>query len=302
MPQKHSKNANSSMKFGRNDFKTASSGGYGSQFGSWHDGWQGTQEQRLGRESHMPFGYCALSLQPCVDPVATPSGHLYSREFIMEYLLNKKKELTRLNKQYEAQQAEAAAQAVEDQEIARENELQEFIDSQEGIVDKSAPAVLNKEALAIQMIGGKRDGASEELTKKRKEFLNTNFWVPTSTPDTIKTSLKKPEKRPRSPMSGEPLKLKDLIPLTLNVDTDADEKTFLCSVSKKELKHQDVVLIKSTGQVMLKKVYEECAKPDMQCPVTGKTFKASDVLELKTGGTGFSAHNDVIAKKYRPSM
>eukprot|EP00658_Telonema_sp_P-2_P021383 TRINITY_DN18517_c0_g1_i2.p1 TRINITY_DN18517_c0_g1~~TRINITY_DN18517_c0_g1_i2.p1 ORF type:complete len:350 (-),score=77.48 TRINITY_DN18517_c0_g1_i2:91-1140(-) len=304
MPQKHSKNANSSMKFSRGDWNSASKGGYGSQFGSWHDGWQGTLEQRLGRDAHMPFGYCALSLQPCVDPMASPSGHLYSREIIYEYLLSKKKEIQRQTKQYEDQQAEVASQAADVADMARENDLQDFIDSQEGVVDKSAAGGKrpDTEALAKEMIGGKRDGANQELTEKRKEFLSSNFWVPTMVPDNIKAAIAKPDKRPRSPMSGDPLKLKDLIPLNLEEDPETDTKTFVCAVTKKELKHQPVVCIKSTGQVMLKKVYEECAKPEMKCPVTGKTFKEGDVITLQSGGTGFSAHNECTAKRYRPSM
>ena len=67
-------------------------------------------------------------------------------------------------------------------------------------------------------------------------------------------------------------------------------------------KSYNLIVCGSTGQVMLKKCFDELAKPDMQCPVTGKTFKDSDVIELRTGGTGFAAHNAVVAKKYRPSM
>merc|ERR1712159_826092 len=152
------------------------------------------------------------------------------------------------------------------------------------------------------MIGGKRDGVSQELTEKRKEFLNSNFWVPTMTPDNLKSTIAKPEKRPRSPMSGQPLKLKDLIPLNLLEDSDGEKGSFICAVSKKELKHQKVVLIKSSGQVMLRKCFDELAKPEMKCPVTGISFKEEDVIDLKTGGTGFSAHNEVVAKRYRPSM
>ena len=71
---------------------------------------------------------------------------MYSREFIYEvltrsplivyrgsmwqYLLNKKKELDRQRKLHEKQQAEATAEQQEKAEIARENELQDFLDSQ----------------------------------------------------------------------------------------------------------------------------------------------------------------------------
>jgi len=309
MPQKHSKNANSGKIFNRKDFSHARDGGFGSQFGSWHDGWQGTQTQRLGGDSHMPFGFCSLSLQPCVEPVATPSGHLYSREAIFEYLLSKKKELSKQQKAYQAQQDEVVEEKNLQADAAHETDLQNFIDCQEGITDRSASAapepvtaVEARKQLEIEMIGGKRDGTSEQLTKKRKQILNSSFWCPSGHSDSVKTAIQKPDKRPRSPMSGNPLRLKDLIHLDIPTDPHVSEVTYLCAVSKKELKHQKIVLIKSTGQVMLKKCFDELAKPDMQCPVTGKTFKDSDVIDLRTGGTGFAAHNAVVAKKYRPSM
>ena len=55
----------------------------------------GTQTQRVGRDGGTPFGHCWLSLQPLVEPVASPSGHMYSREVILEYLVAKKEDLAR---------------------------------------------------------------------------------------------------------------------------------------------------------------------------------------------------------------
>lgn len=43
-------------------------------------------------------------MTPAEDPVVSPSGHIYSRESIIEYLLNKSKELKKAWKQYEDQQ------------------------------------------------------------------------------------------------------------------------------------------------------------------------------------------------------
>lgn len=61
-------------------------------------------KQRLGTESQLPFGYCGLSMYPAEDPVVTPSGHIYSRESILEYLLTKSKEIKEQCKAYEEQQ------------------------------------------------------------------------------------------------------------------------------------------------------------------------------------------------------
>ena len=40
----------------------------------------GSAEARFGVDSQLPFGYCHLTLGPVIEPVVTPSGHLYSRE------------------------------------------------------------------------------------------------------------------------------------------------------------------------------------------------------------------------------
>lgn len=55
---------------------------------------------------------------------------MYSREIIYEYLLNKKKELDRKRKLHDKQLKDATAEQQERDEIARENELQAFIDAQ----------------------------------------------------------------------------------------------------------------------------------------------------------------------------
>ena len=54
MPQKHSKNNTDAAVFTYDERRKA---GYG------------TTRQRLGTDSHQPFGYCCLSLKPVVDPV-----------------------------------------------------------------------------------------------------------------------------------------------------------------------------------------------------------------------------------------
>ena len=60
--------------------------------------------QRLGTESQLPFGYCCLSMHPAEEAVVSPSGHIYSREFILEYLLTKSKELKKAAKAFEEQE------------------------------------------------------------------------------------------------------------------------------------------------------------------------------------------------------
>lgn len=63
-----------------------------------------TKQVRLGGDSQMTFGHCALCVHPAVDPMATPSGHIYCKECIVEFLLAKTQELKRQKEAFEAQE------------------------------------------------------------------------------------------------------------------------------------------------------------------------------------------------------
>ena len=41
-------------------------------------------KERLGKEAFLWFGQCALSLKAPKDPVVTPEGFVYEREYILE--------------------------------------------------------------------------------------------------------------------------------------------------------------------------------------------------------------------------
>lgn len=69
----------------------------------------GTQRARLGRDSQLPFGYCSLTLTATDDPVASPSGHVYDRQAIYSYMLEKIQEAKLLGVE-EPEDAVVAAQ------------------------------------------------------------------------------------------------------------------------------------------------------------------------------------------------
>ncbi len=53
----------------------------------------GTMQARLNTDAQLPFGYCPFNLNPIDECVISPSGHMYSREAILEYLLAKTREI-----------------------------------------------------------------------------------------------------------------------------------------------------------------------------------------------------------------
>lgn len=101
----------------------------------------GSITQRLGTDSQQPFGHCCLSLAPVEDAVLTPSGHIYEREAMLEYLLKKTKALKKQAKQFEQQQEKAAAAEREQEQRAGEAAVDQFIDTVEGVA-----AVLKRKA------------------------------------------------------------------------------------------------------------------------------------------------------------
>ncbi|KAL3780490.1 hypothetical protein HJC23_012575 [Cyclotella cryptica] len=295
----------------------------------------GTQSQRLTSESQLPFGYCHLSTSPAVEAVATPSGHIYEREAIVQYLLTKNGEIKRERKEYERKRLEVENRRVHWEEANRQKEVDRFVKKDQGAMAESSVALVVRKddgENAAPTNAARGASASSMSTKppsqKENSLKQVSYWLASSQPihrkgqaDTadgdfdyqkeLEALPPPPPERPPSPMSGEPLKLKQLIPLHLIREGDEEKSSskgnsstgkVLCAVSHKQITTQPTVCIKATGQVMLKSVYEELAKPSMVCPVTSKKFKEGDVLELIRGKSGFAASGTVVATKYNPTL
>lgn len=154
------------------------------------------------------------------------------------------------------------------------------------------------------------DSKEEGVAKLQR----TSYWLSEAQPEyTTKAKedeIRKnpPPERPPSPMSGEPLRLKDLTPITLNRDIEdkdgqpAPNSKCLCAVSNKVISTQPTVAIKKTGAVILEDVFKKVVKSSMVCPVKGKKFKEKDILYLSKCASGFAASGNVVAKKYKPTL
>lgn len=262
----------------------------------------GTTTARLSTDAQRKFGDCCLSLEPARDPVATPSGHIYSREAILSYLLQKNKELKELRAKYDAQVATKAGRKQDDEEDTKQRAIVQFAEKDQGAARQSEST--HSQSLT-QKLGSK---ISTESTEDGKNTLKrTSYWLSEYQPehDDSETNLLRagpPPERPSSPMSGDPLRLKDLISLELTREEEGGKGKALCAVSGKAITTQRAVVIKKTGKVMLRDMYEKLAKPSMRCPVTGKKFKEKDVIELKKAASGFAASGEVTAKRYRPTL
>lgn len=293
----------------------------------------GTQSTRLTTDSHLPFGHCHLNLSPITDiAVATPSGHIYSKEAIVQYMLTKNGEIKKRRAECERLRLD-----IENRRVEWETKMGKRV--RDTFVKKDQGAMSN--ALVVRNSDDDHHttpsaSASSSGGKKHENSLHqVSYWLASSQPHHAKGAGNgengdfdyeseiaalppMPPDRPPSPNSGEPLKLKQLIPLHLVHEGDEDDGDFnnannksgggnnsgriLCAVSHKTITTQPTVVLKNTGHVMLQSVYEELAKPTMTCPVTGKKFKEKDVLVLVKGRSGFAASGEVMAKKYNPTL
>lgn len=273
-------------------------------------GYSVSKKEVLGSDCFLPFGHCALSLKAPKDPVSTPDGHIYDREFILEYLLTQKLELQAQAKKFEDQEKNKARKLQAEKQEAELKELEDFQKVDQGLLSSD---YRHKRALELaeKEVPGAPDDGKEKRRKKgellkidKAEMAKNSFWAAQATQSAAPAEYKQVDTTVKCPMSGKKLRAKDLIPVKFEVtdqkmlDRGGEKGVFCCAVSKNPIIHQKAVLIKTTGIVVLESVLKDMVYKDMVCPVTGKKIEKKDILPLQAGGTGFAAHNKTEAKSF----
>ena len=302
----------------------------------------GTQTVRYGRDAQIRFGWCALSLQPARDPVATPHGVIYDREVILHYLLERKVQLREAKKDYDAQQARIVAEREKSSLGQKAQQADEMRKRMTGAVPEakgseeasgaskgshtfkaesssnnssanSGPAAssytrlkkFSKEEIKNRILTYGRD--TETIEEKKARLAETNFWMPeVYSPDAGPKLLEKPDKCPRCPITGKFLRSKQLYPVKFARDstvTFGDPGNIVCSISQKAITHQHATLLRVCGHVLLSSLVKDLVVRNMRCPACNAKIKhGKDLINLKQGGTSFSSHSKVQTSKYRPNV
>lgn len=259
----------------------------------------GTKKKRAGVDSQTPFGYCALSLHPAVNPVASPSGHIYSKEVIYKYLLNKTEELKKQRVLYEAQRETDVAKYIAPTTIETNKRISDFIADQEKMCTSAKKSIELNQDIRLKPMNQKRVARTTEekqaeinarkrlrrtepdkRTKKQKldELAKSSFWLPEFAPPAKEDRVAKPPKYPESPFSGRPLRVKDLKPVTLVLDEDKNSASLRESSNEPDKQ-------KPQKDTALSKV------PKYLCSVSQKQINWQNVILLKNTGA-------VILEKY----
>lgn len=258
----------------------------------------GSHSQRFSKDSIKEFDCCSLTLQPCRNPVITTDGYLFDKEAILEYYIAKKKEIARQLKEYEKQKKQDENEVKELKAAAHRSQVEKFIATEKGETLPGDQPSTSKGALSNMA-----DGKAKELP---------SFWVPTMTPDAKKVIIPKPNNTIYCPVSGQVLKIKDMIDVKFTLAPNDEpgkslisrQARYMCPVTRDVLSNSvPCVVLKTTGDVVTTECYEKLIKKDMNHPLTGEKLKESDIIHLQRGGTGFSSVNDQLeATEARPNM
>lgn len=257
----------------------------------------GTNTQRVGKDSVKDFDCCCLTLQPCRNPVMTKDGYLFDKESILEYILTKKREYARKLKEYEKQKQRKEEQSQEETANEELKKLQNFLKSEKTIVSNGS---------------GTTDGASVSNMKNGKDKVLPSFWIPSKTPEAKETNLQKPDKTIYCPISGKPLKMKDLITIKFTQVKDPDDKRslivkqarYMCPITHDVLGNNvPCAAIRTTGDVITMECVEKLIKKDWINPLDNSKLTPSDIIPLQRGGTGYAYVNDSLEGKHeRPVL
>ncbi|XP_069598539.1 nitric oxide synthase-interacting protein [Ranitomeya imitator] len=267
----------------------------------------GTQTVRLSKDAVKDFDCCCLSLQPCKDPVVTPDGYIFEKEAILEYILHQKREIARQMKAYEKQKNEKKTEMEELNKAAKESKMKVFLDKEMSIISKPLNPFTRKAES-----GGAEAGSSSQQSGEEKNKQLPSFWIPSLTPEAKSTQVKKPDKSVYCPMSGRPLKMKDLISVKFTaVDDKVDrvglinrQDRYVCAVTRDMLGNSvPCAVLRPSGAVVTLECVEKLIKKDMTDPISGDKLTERDIIVLQRGGTGFSGSGvQLEAKEARPVM
>lgn len=255
----------------------------------------GSEAIRLGKDSIKEFDCCCLTLQPCHMPVVTPDGYLFDKEAILEYILHQKRDISKKLKEFEKQKTKQQKEAAELAEAEKRSMLKTF-------VEKQSMSSKDQNAAGTSSVSNMVRGRDKELP---------SFWIPSLTPESSATALKKPDETVRCPMSSKALRLKDLIPVTFTLAKDGDKRAliakdvrYVCAVSNDILNNSvPCAVLRTSGNVVTMECIEKIIKKDMIDPTNGKKMTDKDIIPLQRGATGFAGAGITLeAKVERPVM
>lgn len=149
--------------------------------------------------------------------------------------------------------------------------------------------------------------AASVVAIREKEDLRRDvrsFWhVDAHDGAAVRARPDKPDTETRCPVTGKRLRLKDLVDVRWTRVTDAGPggPRHMDPVTKDAFTNRShLVLLRATGDVMHRETYKKFVQPTGE--FNGRRVRASDVVELRRGGTGYAAHDEQLEAKRATQM
>jgi len=240
----------------------------------------GTTSKRLGKDSLRNFDCCCLTLQPCATPVITKEGYLFDKEAILQYIITKKNEFSRKTKEFEKQQRSEADELKALADAERSDKVKTFVKQESNITLPSAGPSTKK---------GQETPSISNMAVGMEGHV-PSFWIPSKTPQAKKSVMAKPDKTVYCPMTGKPLKLKDLIDVKFTEIKDtsnkksiiAKEVRYMCPITRDTLSNSvPCAVIRTTGDVVTMDCVERIISKDWIHPLTGDKITEKDIIPLQ---------------------
>ncbi|XP_039366040.1 nitric oxide synthase-interacting protein isoform X2 [Mauremys reevesii] len=202
---------------------------------------------------------------------------------------------------YEKQKKEKRTELEELSRAAEDAKVKGFLAKEMSIVSKPLNPFDHKS-------GDPQPGPSSAEEAKQLP----SFWIPSLTPEAKASVVRKPDRCVYCPMSGRPLKLKDLTPVCFTLLDPAVDRVglinrqdrYVCAVTRDMLGNSvPCAVLRPSGAVVTLECVERLLKKDMVDPVNGEKLREDDIIVLQRGGTGFAGSGVCLeAKKSRPVM
>ncbi len=268
-------------------------------------GYGPSRDRTRGADCALRFGDCALCLSQCIDAVASPSGTLFCRPCILSNIITQRTALaTRLLLWEDSNHLAAGASTRAAADIERDR-IAQFVASESGA---SGGVTMTTTTTGG---GAKRPRVDERSTKEiRASVTMASPWVPGHYDETIKSAGAggagassagaKPDTTTRDPVSGVPLKAKQLVVVRLSLagggeggggggattSTTEPSSSFICPTCTEPLVLQQTMLLVPCGHVICVTCISAAVATSKLCSVcgTGPLTKQDFIPLVRTGG------------------
>ncbi|KCV68704.1 hypothetical protein H696_04992 [Fonticula alba] len=288
----------------------------------------GTQRLRLSGDSQHRWDHCWITQQRPSRPVITPDGYLYDYEAILENLLVQRQQLVAARDEQAQARKRQADRRQREQVRDRAKRVRQFEALDSGVISASSTGPDPKKAIAVSSATGLDVPAAHSTDSSLESAADTSdrsdvrssFWIPENAPeldsDEEDARLQQAPipKSPSCPISGRPLRMKDLIRVVFTPVSDPDcargDTPWMCPVTHETLTDvTSVVVLRQSGYIVSRAALDQAIAKDRLDPFAPagapKMDLARDVIPLKTGGTSFAASADadaLIVKKVNPAF